>query len=118
MINHAVKCLMEQKLEVKLKGNTSASLYFTGTEFQSVYVSGENVTSNRRYVGSRRKIARRSLQIKEQFCTFHWITSNLHENTNKRTGCDPKGYHVIMSDFAFAAILTVLMIDHKQSPNL
>ena len=36
VINGAVKCSTEQKLQLKLKGNTNASLYFTGTEFQSV----------------------------------------------------------------------------------
>ena len=34
---------MEQRLQPKLKGNTSANLHFSGIEFQSVFVSGENV---------------------------------------------------------------------------
>ena len=34
---------MEQRLQLKLKGNTSANLYFSGIQFQSVFVGGENV---------------------------------------------------------------------------
>ena len=45
VINGAVKRSIEQKLQLKLKGNTNASLYFTGTEFQSVFVSRENVNA-------------------------------------------------------------------------
>ena len=33
---------MEQRLQLKLKGNTSANPYFSRTEFQSVLVGREN----------------------------------------------------------------------------
>ena len=33
---------MEQRLQLRLKGNTSANPYFSGTEFQSVLVGREN----------------------------------------------------------------------------
>ena len=36
---------MEQRLQLKLKGNTSANLHFSGTEFQSVLVG--NLVSSR-----------------------------------------------------------------------
>ena len=33
---------MEQRLQLKLEGNTNANLCISGTEFQSVLVGGEN----------------------------------------------------------------------------
>ena len=42
LFKSAVKGWMEQRLQLKLKGNTSANLYFSGTEFQSVFVGREN----------------------------------------------------------------------------
>ena len=33
---------MEQRLQLILKGNTTANLYFSGTEFQSVLAGREN----------------------------------------------------------------------------
>ena len=42
MISSAVKGSMEQRLQLKLKENTSANPYFSGTEFQSVLVGREN----------------------------------------------------------------------------
>ena len=43
MINGAVKRTMEQNLQLKLEGNTSASLYFNGTVFQTAFVGSGNV---------------------------------------------------------------------------
>ena len=46
VINSAVKRSMEPlngaKLQLKLKGNKSVTLYFTGTEFQLVFVGSES----------------------------------------------------------------------------
>ena len=42
MINSAVKGWMEQRPQLRLKENTSANPYFSGTEFQSVLAGREN----------------------------------------------------------------------------
>ena len=37
---------MKQRLQLKLKENKNANLYFSGTEFQLVFLSGEDVQAH------------------------------------------------------------------------